>query len=87
MEQGSSALLSITGGDNSPNTYAAWLDRNGDEIFSTDEQLVRASTKGDPIYEAVETLLKGPEISLLEHRQLWRRFRILSTSASERFSW
>ena len=35
----------------------------GDDRISTDEQLARASTKGDPAYEAVETLLKGPEIS------------------------
>ena len=41
----------------------------GDDRISTDEQLVRASTKGDPMYEAVETLLKGPEISLAAHGQ------------------
>ncbi|MDO0977761.1 metallophosphoesterase [Mycolicibacterium frederiksbergense] len=53
--------------------HACWHEASmaalGDDRISTDEQLVRASTKGDPIYEAVETLLKGPEISLLEHRQ------------------
>ncbi|WP_395307531.1 metallophosphoesterase [Mycobacterium sp. AMU20-3851] len=31
--------------------------------------LVRASTERDPVYEAVETLLKGPEISLVDHGQ------------------
>lgn len=41
----------------------------GDDRISTDEQLVRAPTNGDPMYQAVETLLKGPEISLVEHRQ------------------
>lgn len=53
--------------------HACWHEASmaalGDDRISTDEQLVRASTKGDPIYEAVETLLKGPEISLVEHRQ------------------
>lgn len=33
------------------------------------DALVRASTEGDPLYTAVETLLKGPEISLTAHRQ------------------
>lgn len=33
------------------------------------EHLVAASTKSDPLYRAVETLLKGPEISLVEHDQ------------------
>lgn len=40
----------------------------GDRIVS-DERLHRASAKGDPVYEAVETLLKGPEISLVAHGQ------------------
>lgn len=39
----------------------------GDAPVLSDEWLVRASTKGDPVYEAVETLLKGPEIGLVEH--------------------
>ncbi|EJZ12204.1 metallophosphoesterase [Mycolicibacterium vaccae] len=37
--------------------------------FGKLENLVAASTKGDPLYDAVETLLKGPEISLVEHGQ------------------
>ena len=41
----------------------------GDDRIGTDEQLVRMSTKGDPMYVAVETLLKGPEISLVDHGQ------------------
>lgn len=41
----------------------------GDDRISTVEQLVRMSTEGDPMYQAVETLLKGPEISLVEHGQ------------------
>lgn len=53
--------------------HACWHEASmavlGDGRISTDEQLLRASTKGDPMYEAVETLLKGPEISLVEHGQ------------------
>lgn len=36
---------------------------SGDRFVAV-EQLVRASTAGDPLYAAVETVLKGPEISL-----------------------
>ncbi|WP_059015789.1 metallophosphoesterase [Mycobacterium sp. M26] len=39
----------------------------GGSRFIELDQLVRASTKGDPLYTAVETLLKGPEISLVDH--------------------
>ncbi|MGV0718652.1 metallophosphoesterase [Mycolicibacterium sp. XJ662] len=39
----------------------------GGSRFSTVEQLVRASDENDPLYTAVETLLKGPEISLTDH--------------------
>lgn len=41
----------------------------GGNTFTSIDQLIRASTKGDPIYDAVETLLKGPEISLEDHGQ------------------
>lgn len=40
----------------------------GNRLRSVDD-LVRASTEGDPVYDAVETLLKGPEIGLTEHGQ------------------
>lgn len=40
----------------------------GDRLTSV-EQLRRATTDGDPVYEAVETLLKGPEISLTDYGQ------------------
>lgn len=40
----------------------------GNRLRSVDD-LVRASTEEDPVYDAVETLLKGPEISLTEHGQ------------------
>lgn len=38
--------------------------------FTDLEHLVDAATKGTPLYEAIETLLKGPEISLVDHHQL-----------------
>jgi hypothetical protein len=38
--------------------------------FSDLDHLVAATTEGDPLYRAVETLLKGPEISLVDHGQL-----------------
>lgn len=46
----------------------AVLERElGGNHFTEIDQLVRASTEGDPLYTAVETLLKGPEISLADH--------------------
>jgi Calcineurin-like phosphoesterase len=41
----------------------------GGNRFTSPEQFVAASAKGDPLYEAVEVLLKGPEISLAAHGQ------------------
>jgi hypothetical protein len=41
----------------------------GSNRFGTPDALVRASSKGDRLYEAVEVLLKGPEISLVDHGQ------------------
>ncbi|MEX7468563.1 metallophosphoesterase [Mycobacterium adipatum] len=53
--------------------HACWSAESiavlGDDRISTVEQLVRMSTEGDPMYQAVETLLKGPEISLVDHGQ------------------
>jgi hypothetical protein len=37
--------------------------------FGDMDHLVRATSEQDPLYRAVETLLKGPEISLVEHDQ------------------
>lgn len=50
--------------------HACWHEPSmkvlgGDRLAGL-EQLVAATTKGDPVYEAVETLLKGPEIGLAE---------------------
>jgi hypothetical protein len=41
----------------------------GSNRISTLDGLVRASSKGDPLYTAIEVLLKGPEISLVDHGQ------------------
>ena len=41
----------------------------GGQPLHRSDQLVRASTKTDPLYTAVENLLKGPEISLVDHGQ------------------
>lgn len=37
--------------------------------FTDPGHLVAANTKGEPLYHAIEKLLKGPEISLVEHGQ------------------
>jgi hypothetical protein len=41
----------------------------GSSRFNTLDQFVKASTKGDPLFEAVDILLKGPEISLISYGQ------------------
>ena len=41
----------------------------GGNRFTTPEQLVRASDKADDLYTAIEVLLKGPEISLVDRGQ------------------
>lgn len=57
--------------------HACWHDDSIDVVrnevgtnrLTGVEHLVLASTEGDPLYVAVETLLKGPEISLTDHGQ------------------
>ena len=39
----------------------------GSNRFTATDQLVETSTEGHPLYDAVEVLLKGPEISLVDH--------------------
>jgi hypothetical protein len=39
----------------------------GSNRFTSREQFVRATTKGDSLYDAIEVLLKGPEIDLTGH--------------------
>jgi hypothetical protein len=41
----------------------------GSNRFSSEDDVVRASTKDDALYAAIEVLLKGPEISLVDHGQ------------------
>ncbi|MDD7811606.1 metallophosphoesterase [Mycobacterium sp. CSUR Q5927] len=38
-----------------------------DAPFGDEDHLVAANTKGHPLYDAIENLLKGPEISLIAH--------------------
>lgn len=52
-----------------PNSVAELQDALGGSCFTDRSQLRQASTEGDSLYDAVETLLKGPEISLTEHGQ------------------
>jgi len=42
----------------------------GSNIFRSGEQFAAASTRGHLLYDAVETLIKGPELSLADHGQL-----------------
>lgn len=57
--------------------HACWHEQSievlreelGGDRFTSTDQLVRASTGGDALYVAVETILKGPEISLTAHGQ------------------
>lgn len=48
-------------------SIAVLTEALGSDRIVSDEHLARASATGDPVYEAGETLLKGPEISLVAH--------------------
>ena len=50
-----------------PSIDAVLNATGGSGRLSTIEDLVAATTKGHPLYEAVEILLKGPEINLIDH--------------------
>jgi Calcineurin-like phosphoesterase len=39
----------------------------GSNRFGSVDQFVRATSKGDPLYDAIEVLLKGPELGLTEY--------------------
>ncbi|BDX32230.1 metallophosphatase [Mycobacterium antarcticum] len=41
----------------------------GSDRFSSRDQFVRATTDSDPLWAAIEVLLKGPEIDLADHGQ------------------
>jgi Calcineurin-like phosphoesterase len=55
--------------------HACWHEKSmkvverelGSDRFNAIDQFVRASAKGHPLYHAIEVLLKGPEISLVDH--------------------
>ena len=42
----------------------------GSDVFGSDDHFANASTESHSLYEAVETLIKGPELSLTDHGQL-----------------
>lgn len=42
----------------------------GSNVFSTDQQFADASDVDHPLFAAVETLIKGPDMSLTDHDQL-----------------
>jgi len=42
------------------------IERQWDRSLQALQQFVRAATKQDPLYDAIEVSLKGPEISLVE---------------------
>ncbi|QZT57903.1 metallophosphoesterase [Mycolicibacterium austroafricanum] len=75
--------------------HACWHDDSivllrrelGGDRFTSIDQLARASTKGDPLYDAVETLLKGPEISLVDHGQQSYRDKDGHLRDRARLSW
>lgn len=52
-----------------PDSMSIVQSELGGDRFTCLDQLIRATTKGDPLYDAVEVLLKGPEISLTDHGQ------------------
>lgn len=58
--------------------HACWHEESIEQVlklcksaapFADVKYLVAANTEGDPLYAAVENLLKGPEISLVDHDQ------------------
>jgi hypothetical protein len=51
------------------------------------DQLIRATTDGDPLYDAVEVLLKGPEVSLTDHGQPAYRDKDGSVRERARVRW
>ncbi|SNV57147.1 diadenosine tetraphosphatase and related serine/threonine protein phosphatase [Mycolicibacter terrae] len=55
--------------------------------FTDVARLVAASDKSDPLYRAVETLLKGPEISLVDYGQPEYRDKDDVPRASARIRW
>ncbi|MBX7452211.1 metallophosphoesterase [Mycolicibacterium sp. 3033] len=55
--------------------------------FANVEHLVAASDPDDALYEAVETLLKGPEIGLIEHHQEPYRDKDGHLRKSARMQW
>lgn len=75
--------------------HACWHQRSidylvtelgGNRLRDIDD-LRRASNPGDEVYEAVETILKGPEISLIDHGQPAYRDKGGVSRANARLRW
>ena len=62
-------------------------DALGGDRFTSVDQLERPTTKGDPLYQAVEVLLKGPEISLTKYGQPAYRDKDGHVRTSARVRW
>lgn len=59
----------------------------GSKRFSSIDQFARATSKADPLYEAIEVLLKGPEIGLPEFGQPAYRDKDGHLRHSARVAW
>lgn len=70
-----------------PESIAIVQAELGGNRFTSQDQLVRATTDGEPLYHAIETLLKGPEISLIGHGQPAYRDKDGHVRKSARVRW
>ncbi|MBB2989665.1 hypothetical protein FHR72_001128 [Mycolicibacterium iranicum] len=70
-----------------PESVAVVQAELGGNRFTSIDQLVRATTDGEPLYQAIETLLKGPELSLTEHGQPAYRDKDGQVRTSARVRW
>ncbi|MGV0626470.1 metallophosphoesterase [Mycolicibacter minnesotensis] len=71
-----------------PESMAVVQDRcKSDAPFADPDHLVAANDRTDPLYRAIENLLKGPEISLVDHRQPEYKDKDGSPRGSARMRW
>lgn len=70
-----------------PESVAIAQDELGGDRFTSVAQLVRATTKGERLYDAIEVLLKGPEVSLTDHGQPAYRDKDGNLRESARLRW
>ncbi len=62
-------------------------DALGANRFRSRDQFVRATAKDDPLYDAIEVLLKGPEINLTSHGQPWYYDKDGHARSNARVAW